>query len=169
MATSLTNSERCRDRQAYRAYYLIAGSCEQTKVNWGEHRNKGSWQQTTSNIPPAERWEDTTTPNIPIRLLEVDKNSRRFWSRGNEFWTRCSRFTRYSKANLWRWNPQCAFVRHFRISRTQTRRRLNTERRGWVVNTPALYSGGTGFKSGALLSRLRDFVVFLSTSMRMPG
>jgi hypothetical protein len=44
----------------------------------------------------------------------------------------------------------------------------DTERRGWVVNTPALYSGGPGFKSlpGDRLSWLRFFVFFFSV---LPG
>jgi hypothetical protein len=42
-----------------------------------------------------------------------------------------------------------------------------TERRGWVVNTPASYSGGPWFRSwpGGRLSCLRVFVVFLSHSV----
>jgi hypothetical protein len=43
------------------------------------------------------------------------------------------------------------------------------KRRGQVVNIPASYSGGTGFKSQHRdrLSRLMIFVVFLSPSRRM--
>jgi hypothetical protein len=49
--------------------------------------------------------------------------------------------------------------------------KLSSESRGQMVNIPASYSGGPGFKSrpGDRLSWLRYFVVFLSSSKQMQG